>query len=99
MRSVMKGRDLEGLVFLGKVSSVNVEFCDEEKKKAKVLVKTTDGDEVESECIPIRAAGKISTVIKHYLKLGIGNHIITEGTQVSNVDVEGEDETEDRQDS
>ncbi|ARM76284.1 hypothetical protein [Acidianus manzaensis] len=99
MRAVMKGRDLEGLVFLGKVESVNVEYCDEKKTLAKVVVKTTDGDEVESECIPIRAAGKISIVIKHYLKMGIGKMMITNDTTVGNVDLEGEDETENRQDS
>ncbi|AWR97576.1 hypothetical protein DFR86_08440 [Acidianus sulfidivorans JP7] len=99
MRAVMKGRDLEGLAFLGKVESVNVEYCDDKKKIAKVVVKTTDGEEVESECIPIRAAGKISIVIKHYLKMGIGKLMITNDKSVGNVDLEGEDETENRQDS
>jgi hypothetical protein len=99
MRAVMKGRDLEGLAFLGKVESANVEFCDDKKTLAKVVVKTTDGDEVESECIPVRAAGKISIVIKHYLRMGIGKYIITNEKTVGNVDTEGEDETEDRQTS
>lgn len=98
-RPVMKGRDLEGLVFLGKVSSVNVEYCSEDKKMAKVVVTTTDGEEVESECIPVRAAGKISIVIKHYLRMGIGKYIISDEKVVGSVDTEGEDEVQDRQDS
>lgn len=88
----MKGRDLEALAFLGKVQSVNLEYCDEKKTIAKVVVKTTDGDEVESECIPVRAAGKISIVIKHYLKMGIGKLMITNDKSISNVDTEGENE-------
>lgn len=98
-RTVMKGRDLEGLVFLGKIDSVTIEFCSDDKKNAKVVAKTIDGEEVESECIPIRAAGKITTVMKHYLRMGIGKYIITNEKVTGSVDMEGEDETQDRQTS
>ncbi|AEB94433.1 MAG: hypothetical protein QXR57_03080 [Metallosphaera sp.] len=90
----MKGRDMENLVFLGRVKSVNVEFCDDTKTVAKVVAKLDTDEEVETECIPTRAAGKISTVMKHYLRLGVGKYIIKEGEISSNVDTEGEDESE-----
>ncbi|MCY0849930.1 hypothetical protein [Sulfuracidifex metallicus] len=89
---IMKGRDLESLVFMGRLKSVNVEFCDDEKKFARVVGITDTNEKVSTECIPIRAAGKISTVIKHYLRLGVGNYIISnEKVSSSNVDTE-EDE-------
>jgi hypothetical protein len=89
---IMKGRDLESLVFMGRLKSVNVEFCDDEKKLARVVGITDTNEKVSTECIPIRAAGKISTVIKHYLRLGVGNYIISnEKVSSSNVDTE-EDE-------
>lgn len=98
----MKGRDLESLLYMGKIASVNVEYCDEAKKEAKVVAKLVTGEEVETECIPVRAAGKISIVIKHYLKLGVDKLIIQEANMkdVKNVDTEGEeDEVQDRQDT
>lgn len=104
-RPKMKGRDIEALAFFGKAKEVHVEFCDEEKKFAKVIATTVDGEEVETECIPTRAAGKITTMMKNYIKLNVGKYIITSETYTSedlkNVDLEGgdEDETEDRQDS
>ncbi|MUN28155.1 hypothetical protein [Sulfuracidifex metallicus] len=89
---IMKGRDLESLVFMGRLKSVNVEFCDDEKKLARVVGITDTNEKVSTECVPIRAAGKISTVIKHYLRLGVGNYIISnEKVSSSNVDTE-EDE-------
>lgn len=86
----MKGRDLESLMFAGKLVSVRLEYCDDEKKTAKVIGLTTTNEEVETECIPTRAAGKISTVLKHYLRLGLGNIIITESSSegIRNVDTE-----------
>ncbi|MCG3108660.1 hypothetical protein L3N51_00944 [Metallosphaera sp. J1] len=90
----MKGRDMENLVFLGRVKTVNVEFCNESKTMAKVVATLDTSEEVETECIPIRAAGKISTVMKHYLRLGVGNYIIKEGDVSGNVDMEGGDEDE-----
>ncbi|BBG24029.1 hypothetical protein [Sulfuracidifex tepidarius] len=90
---IMKGRDLESLVFMGRLKSVNVEFCDDEKKLAKVVGITDTNEKVSTECIPIRAAGKISTVIKHYLRLGVGNYIISnEQVSSSNLDTEEEDD-------
>lgn len=32
----VKGRDMESLLYMGKIKSVNVEYCDEAKKQAKV---------------------------------------------------------------
>ncbi|AWR99757.1 hypothetical protein [Metallosphaera hakonensis] len=92
----MKGRDMENLVFLGRVKTVNVEFCNDTKTMAKVIAKLDTEEEVETECIPTRAAGKISTVMKHYLRLGVGKYIIKEADVVGNVDTEGgeEDETQ-----
>ncbi|ACP35635.1 conserved hypothetical protein [Sulfolobus islandicus Y.G.57.14] len=94
VRPVMKGRDLETLVFLGRLKEVKVEYCDEEKKMAKVVGVTDTKEEVETECIPLRAAGKISTVLKHYIRLGVGNYIITESdmSNVANVDTQVEEE-------
>lgn len=95
----MKGRDIESLLFMGKIKSVNVEYCDESKKRAKVVVETVDGDIVETECIDTRAAGKISVVIKHYLRLGVDKNIIQneEITNVKNVDTEEDNnEVQDR---
>ncbi|MEM0373520.1 MAG: hypothetical protein QXV69_01650 [Sulfolobaceae archaeon] len=92
MTNKMKGRDLESLMFAGKLVSVKLEYCDDEKKEAKVIGITNDGEEVETECIPTRAAGKISVVIKHYLKMGLGNIIITEQKETTrNVDMEPEE--------
>jgi len=93
MTKKMKGRDLESLMFAGKLVSVRLEYCDDNKKEAKVIGITDTGEEVETECIPTRAAGKISTVIKHYLRMGLGNIIITEGKKESmrNVDTEAEE--------
>ena len=71
MKMIMKGRDLESLLYMGKIKSAHVEYCDESKKRAKVVAETVDGDIVETECIDTRAAGKISVVIKHYLRMGI----------------------------
>jgi hypothetical protein len=101
MRITMKGRDIESLLFMGKISAVNVEYCDDAKKEAKVVAKLVDGNEVETECIPVRAAGKISIVIKHYLRLGVDKLIIQDGdtNNIRNVDTEGEDEVQNRQDS
>ncbi|QKQ99550.1 hypothetical protein GWK48_03315 [Metallosphaera tengchongensis] len=91
----MKGRDMENLVFLGRVKSVNVEFCNPTKTMAKVVAKLDTEEEVETDCIPIRAAGKISTVMKHYLRLGVGKYIIKEGEVQGSLDTEGgEDETQ-----
>lgn len=90
----MKGRDLETLVFLGRLKEVKLEYCDEEKKMAKVVGITDTNEEVETDCIPLRAAGKISTVIKHYLRLGVGKYIITQNdmSNVKNVDTTESDE-------
>ncbi|BFH74503.1 hypothetical protein SJAV_24470 [Sulfurisphaera javensis] len=101
-RIVMKGRDIESLLFMGKIKSVNVEYCDESKKTAKVIVETIDGDTVETECIATRAAGKISVVVKHYLRMGVDKLIIqnTDMSNVKNVDTEvDENEIQDRQDT
>ncbi|BFI73966.1 MULTISPECIES: hypothetical protein [Sulfolobaceae] len=101
-RMTMKGRDIESLLFMGKIKSVNVEYCDESKKMAKVVVETIDGDIVETECIATRAAGKISVVIKHYLRMGVDKLIIQDNdiSNVKNVDTEvEEDEVQDRQDT
>ncbi|MCY0859027.1 MAG: hypothetical protein OWQ54_01205 [Sulfolobaceae archaeon] len=103
-RPKMKGRDIEALAFFGKAKQVTVEFCDDEKRFAKVVAVTVDGEEVETECIPTRAAGKISTMMKNYIKLNVGKYIITSSTydisQMKNTDTEGEEnEAEDRQDS
>ncbi|MCG2909381.1 MAG: hypothetical protein L7G92_02160 [Stygiolobus sp.] len=97
----MKGRDIESLLFMGEISAVNVEYCDDAKKEAKVVAKLVDGNEVETECIPVRAAGKISIVIKHYSRLGVDKLIIQDGdtNNIRNVDTEGEDEVQNRQDS
>ncbi|MEM0362777.1 MAG: hypothetical protein QXH75_03095 [Sulfolobaceae archaeon] len=98
VRPVMKGRDLETLVFLGRLKEVKVEYCDDEKKMAKVVGVTDTNEEVETECIPLRAAGKISTVLKHYIRLGIGKYIITESkmSDVTNIDtIEEEEEKND----
>ncbi|MEM1599669.1 MAG: hypothetical protein QXW51_02455 [Sulfolobaceae archaeon] len=94
VRPVMKGRDLETLVFLGRLKEVKVEYCDDEKKMAKVVGVTDTNEEVETECIPLRAAGKISTVLKHYIRLGIGKYIITESkmSDVTNIDTIEEEE-------
>ncbi|MEM0016335.1 MAG: hypothetical protein QW281_01300 [Saccharolobus sp.] len=94
VRPVMKGRDLETLVFLGRLKEVKVEYCDDEKKMAKVVGVTDTNEEVETECIPLRAAGKISTVLKHYIRLGVGKYIITESkmSDVTNVDTIEEEE-------
>ncbi len=90
---IMKGRDLESLVFMGRLKSVNVEFCDDEKKLARVVGITDTNEKVSTECIPIRAAGKISTVIKHYLRLGVGNYIISNDKVISsNLDTEEEND-------
>jgi hypothetical protein len=89
---IMKGRDLESLVFMGRLKSINVEFCDEEKKLAKVVGITDTNEKVSTECIPIRAAGKISTVIKHYLRLGVGKYIISnESISSANLDTEDDE--------
>ncbi|WP_221288096.1 hypothetical protein [Stygiolobus caldivivus] len=102
-RIPMKGRDIESLLYMGKIASVNVEYCGESKKEAKVVAKLITGEEVETECIPVRAAGKISIVIKHYLKMGVDKLIIQDidMKEIRNVDTEGgeEDEVQDRQDS
>jgi hypothetical protein len=96
MRISMKGRDMETLVFLGRVKAVNVEFCNDSKTMAKVVAKLDTEEEVETECIPTRAAGKISTVMKHYLRLGVGKYIINNDKVSGNVDTEGgEDEVQD----
>ncbi len=94
VRPVMKGRDLETLVFLGRLKEVKVEYCDDEKKMAKVVGVTDTNEEVETECIPLRAAGKISTVLKHYIRLGVGKHIITQSdmSNVTNVDTKEEED-------
>ncbi|BDB97351.1 hypothetical protein SACC_03680 [Saccharolobus caldissimus] len=94
VRPVMKGRDLETLVFLGKLKEVKVEYCDDEKKMAKVIGVTDTNEEVETECIPLRAAGKISTVLKHYIRLGVGKYIITQSdmSNVTNVDTKEEED-------
>ncbi|WP_338600512.1 hypothetical protein V6M85_12105 [Sulfolobus tengchongensis] len=94
VRPVMKGRDLETLVFLGRLKEVKVEYCDEEKKMAKVVGITDTNEEVETECIPLRAAGKISTVLKHYIRLGVGKYIIKQSdlSNVTNVDTIEEEE-------
>ncbi|MEM0188417.1 MAG: hypothetical protein QW550_03405 [Saccharolobus sp.] len=94
VRPVMKGRDLETLVFLGRLKEVKVEYCDDEKKMAKVVGVTDTNEEVETECIPLRAAGKISTVLKHYIRLGVGKYIITESkmSDVTNIDTIEEEE-------
>lgn len=94
VRPVMKGRDLETLVFLGRLKEVKVEYCDDEKKMAKVVGVTDTNEEVETECIPLRAAGKISTVLKHYIRLGVGNYIITQSdmSNVTNVDTKEEED-------
>lgn len=94
IRPVMKGRDLETLVFLGRLKEVKVEYCDDEKKMAKVVGVTDTNEEVETECIPLRAAGKISTVLKHYIRLGVGNYIITQSdmSNVTNVDTKEEED-------
>lgn len=92
----MKGRDFETLVFLGKMKDVTVVYCDEEKKTAKVVGTLVTGETVETECIPTRAAGKISVVAKHYIRMGIAKYILQEaGKDVRNVDEEGEDEVQD----
>jgi len=91
-KMVMKGRDIESLLYMGKIKSVNVEYCDESKKKAKVVVETIDGDTVETECIATRAAGKISVVIKHYLRMGIKIIQDTDINNIKNVDTEEEGE-------
>lgn len=96
----MKGRDFETLVFLGKLKDVTVEFCNEEKTEAKVVGTLLTGEKVETECIPTRAAGKISVVAKHYIRMGISNYVIQERPEnVVNVDEVEEDEVQDRQDS
>ncbi|MGC9105925.1 MAG: hypothetical protein ACP5HQ_05850 [Thermoprotei archaeon] len=83
----MKGRDFETLVFLGKLKDVTVEFCNEEKTEAKVVGTLVTGEKVETECIPTRAAGKISTVAKHYIRMGIAKYIFQGvGKDVKNVD-------------
>lgn len=89
-KMIMKGRDIESLLYMGKIKSINVEYCDESKKTAKVVVETVDGDIVETECIATRAAGKISIVVKHYLKMGVDKLIIqnTDTNNVKNVDTE-----------
>ncbi|MDT7860991.1 MAG: hypothetical protein RRA45_02060 [Saccharolobus sp.] len=94
VRPVMKGRDLETLVFLGRLKEVKVEYCDDEKKMAKVVGVTDTNEEVETECIPLRAAGKISTVLKHYIRLGVGKYIITQSdmSNVTNVDTKEEED-------
>ena len=71
-----------------------MEYCDDEKKMAKVVGVTDTNEEVETECIPLRAAGKISTVLKHYIRLGVGKYIITESkmSDVTNVDTIEEEE-------
>lgn len=92
----MKGRDFETLVFLGKMKDVTVVYCDEEKTTAKVVGTLVTGETVETECIPTRAAGKISVVAKHYIRMGIAKYIFQEaGKDVRNVDQEGEDEVQD----
>jgi len=94
-RMEMKGRDLEGLVFLGRLKSVNVEYCGDDKKFARVVGVTVDGEEVSTQCISIRAAGKISTVIKHYLRLGVGKYILTEPpSDIKHTDTEPGEEDE-----
>ena len=94
-KMVMKGRDIESLLYMGKIKSVNVEYCDESKKTAKVIVETIDGDTVETECIATRAAGKISVVIKHYLRMGIKIIQDIDMNNVRNVDTEeGGDESQ-----
>ena len=87
---IMKGRDIESLLYMGKIKSVNVEYCDESKKTAKVIVETTDGDLVETECIATRAAAKISIVIKHYLRMGIKIVQDIDINNVQNVDTQEE---------
>mgnify|MGYP001772480987 CR=1 FL=1 len=91
MKMIMKGRDLESLLYMGKIKSVNVEYCDESKKRAKVVAETVDGDIVETECIDTRAAGKISIVIKHYLRMGIKIVQDINTNSVKNVDTEEEE--------
>lgn len=92
----MKGRDFETLVFLGKMKDVTVVYCDEEKTTAKVVGTLVTGETVETECIPTRAAGKISVVAKHYIRMGIAKYILQEaGKDVRNVDEEGGDEVQD----
>lgn len=91
-KMVMKGRDIESLLYMGKIKSVNVEYCDESKKTAKVVVETIDGNTVETECIATRAAGKISVVIKHYLRMGIKIIQDTDINNIKNVDTEEEGE-------
>ena len=89
-KMIMKGRDIESLLYMGKIKSVNVEYCDESKKTAKVIVETIDGDTVETECIATRAAGKISVVIKHYLRMGIKIIQDIDMNNIKNVDTEEE---------
>jgi len=94
MKMIMKGRDIESLLYMGKIKSVNVEYCDESKKRAKVVAETVDGDIVETECIDTRAAGKISVVIKHYLRMGIKIVQDIDINNVKNVDTEEEGESQ-----
>jgi len=95
-KMVMKGRDIESLLYMGKIKSVNVEYCDESKKTAKVVVETIDGDTVETECIATRAAGKISVVIKHYLRMGIK---IIQDTDINMNNIKNVDTEEEGDDS
>jgi len=91
-RIEMKGRDLEGLLFLGRIRTVNLEYCSEDKTMARVVAALDTGEEVSTFCIPTRAAGKINTVIKHYLRMGISKYFVTESVEgVENID-EGEEE-------
>ncbi|BCU67507.1 hypothetical protein HS7_09440 [Sulfolobales archaeon HS-7] len=97
----MKGRDLETLLYLGKIEDSWIEYCSDDKANARVVARINTGEEVSTFCIPIRAAGKINTVIKHYLRMGITKYLVTDDSiSKSNVDTEGgEDEVREDENS
>jgi|OSPMetMinimDraft_2_1075162.scaffolds.fasta_scaffold00075_17 hypothetical protein len=90
----MKARDLESLVFFGRVVDVNFMWCDDKETRAKVVAKLDTGETVSTECIPKRAAGKISIVMKRYITWS--KFIIKDQNigNVINIDTEGPDEEE-----
>lgn len=91
-RVEMKARDLEGLLFIGKIKDSEIEYCSEDRLYARVVATLETGEKVSTFCIPIRAAGKVNTVIKHYLRMGISKYLVQEEQgqeKIKNVDIEG----------
>ena len=66
MREEVTSIHLEGLAAWGRVSSVSLEECGNDK--AKVVAILADGREVETPCMERGAAGRTALIVKQYAK-------------------------------